>query len=61
MPEGFYPNIGIHYVPFHIHAADSHLYAAEYTCVDWSRNPHVMGMRTNSPTVYSTPLYAQQA
>ena len=61
MPEGLYPNVGIHYVPFHIRAADGHLYAAEYTRVDWSRNPHVMGMRANSPTVYSTPLYAQQA
>ena len=60
-PEGFYPNIGPHYVPFHIQAADGHLYAAEYTRVDWSRNPHVSGMRANSPTIYSTPLYAQQA
>ena len=61
MPEGFFPNVGPHYVPFHICAADGHLYAAEYTRVDWSRNPHIMGMRANSPTVYSTPLYAQQA
>ena len=60
-PEGFYPNIGPHYIPFHIRAADGHLYAAEYTHVDWSRNPHVIGMRANSPTIYSTPLYAQQA
>ena len=61
MPEGFYPNVGPHYIPFHIRAADGHLYTAEYTCVDWSHNPHVIGMRANSPSIYSTPLYAQQA
>ena len=60
-PEGFYLNVGPHYVPFHIRAANSHLYAAEYTQVDWSHNPHVIGMQANSPTVYSAPLYAQQA
>ena len=59
-PEGFFPNIGIHYVPFHIHTTDGHVYAAEYTRVDWS-DPHVIGMCANSPTLYSTPLYAQQA
>ena len=43
-PEGFYPNVGPHYIPFHIHAANGHLYAAEYTRINWSRNPHVIGM-----------------
>ena len=46
-PEGFYPNIGPHYIPFHIRAANGHLYAAEYTRVDWSHNPHIIGMRAN--------------